>query len=183
MNIFLLFLETVIVVWLLLVFLSGLRSFVAGAPYVPIPGRLVKDILATSNPQAHDTLCDLGCSDARVLISAARDFEVRHGEGYEIALWPYLKGKCLVAWHGLNGRIILHRQSIDQADLSKFSLIYIYLFPKLVERLAMRINEECVAGTKIICPSFPIDTQIHRRIRLIKSLKIAKMSVYLYEKI
>jgi len=58
-----------------------------------------------------------------------------------------------------------------------------YLFPKLVDKLAYKIAGECQVGTKILCPSFPIDIAKHPGFKLLKSEKIGRITAYLYEKI
>jgi hypothetical protein len=58
-----------------------------------------------------------------------------------------------------------------------------YLFPKLVDRLAPKLACELVSGSKILCLSYPIDLTRHKQFKLLKSEKIGKITAYLYERI
>lgn len=175
--------ELIVVVALVLIFVSLLASHIYGAPYVPIGKRLAKDLLFFGGLSAGDVFYDLGSGDGRVLISAVRDFGVQKAVGYEIALWPYLKSKFLIKRSGLDGRISIRRKNFFKGDLSGTNFIYAYLFPKLVDKLAYKIASGCQAGTRILCPSFPIDINRHREFKLIKTGNFGKITAYLYEKI
>jgi hypothetical protein len=181
--IFLVFIEGVIVAALILVFVSGLISHFYGAPYVPVKKKAIKDILLFGGLSLNDNFYDLGSGDGRVLISAVRDFGVQKAAGYEISLWPYLKARLLLRRAGLKDRIKIFRRNFFKADLSAATFVYLYLFPKLVDRLAYKLARECRSGAKILCLSFPIDITRHSQFRLLKSEKIGKMMAYLHEKI
>lgn len=188
----LLFAEMAVLLTLVLVFVSGIFSSLKGAPFVPIKRKLVSRLLAWGSPSPDDNFYDLGCGDGRVLISAVRDFGVKKAIGYEIAPWPYLIARWKVKMADLGDKIEIHRKSFFGADLSKADFIYMYLFPKLVNQLAEKIARECHAGTKILCPSFPIDLICHSspshlknrcegKFKLLKSEKIDKITAYSYE--
>ncbi len=197
--ILLLVLETLVVAFLILSFISNIISSAYGVPYVPMSRRIVKDLLFFGGLNSEDTFYDLGCGDGRVLMSAVKDFGVRKAIGYEISPWPYLKSKILIRLGGLhpvksskagakqfdvvNGRIQTSRRSLFDADLSDATFIYGYLFPKIVDRLATKIAKECGPGVKILLPSFPINLAKHPEFKLLKSQKFAKITAYLYEKI
>lgn len=175
--------EIIVIASLTLVFISGLISHIYGAPYVPIKRRLVKDLLLFGGLSGNDNFYDLGSGDGRVLISAARDFGVQKAVGYEIALWPYLKARFLLRRTGLKDRIKISRRNFFKADLSAATFVYLYLFPKLVDRLAYKLAQECQLGTKILCLSFPIDASCHPQFKLLKSGEVNEFAVYLYQKL
>ena len=174
--------EFIVVVAMILILVSGLISSIHGAPYVPIRKKMTKDLLFFGGLSADDIFYDLGSGDGRVLISAVKDFGIEKAVGYEIALWPYLKSKFLIQWTDFGNSIDIKRSNFLKTDLSSATLIYVYLFPKLVDRLAFKIADECRAGTKILCPSFPIDIVKHPEFKLLKSEKIGRITAYLYEK-
>ena len=175
--------EFIVTVAMVLILISGIASSIYGAPYVPVRKKLVKNLLTFGGLSKSDIFYDLGSGDGRVLISAVKDFGIEKAVGYEIALWPYLKSSFLIKHSHLDGRICVSRKNFFKTNLREASLIYMYLFPGLVDKLAYKIAEECQAGTKILCPSFPINIAKHPEFRLLKSEKIGKITAYLYQKI
>lgn len=175
--------EFIIVVAMILILISGVVSSVYGAPYVPIRKKLTKDLLFFGGLSAGNIFYDLGSGDGRVLISAVKDFGVERAVGYEVALWPYLKSKFLIRRADLDDRISVCRKNFFKTNLRETSFIYTYLFPGLVDKLAYKIAGECQAGTKILCPSFPINVNEHKEFKLIKTGNFGKITMYLYEKV
>ena len=174
-----------IIFFLLAVFVlvSGLISNIKGAPYVPLPKKSVKRILEFSEISDSNNFYDLGCGDGRVLIQAVRDFGVQSAKGYEISPWPYLKAKFLVRRLGLEDKIKILRHNFLQADLSKVDTIFIYLYPRIVQRLTLKFSQELKPVAKIISVSFPIDDPEKFNLKLLKSGKADKFSVFVYQKI
>jgi len=79
--------------------------------------------------------------------------------------------------------IRVSRQNFFKANVSDATFIYLYLFPKPVDRLASKFEREVEPGTKILSPSFPIDLKKHPAFSLKKEQKIGNVVVYLYEKL
>jgi hypothetical protein len=175
--------EVAVSISLILVFISGFVSHIYGAPYVPIRKKLAKELLAFGGLSESDIFYDLGSGDSRVLIAAARYFQVKKAIGYEIALWPYLKSNLLIKSSHFDNRLSVYRKDFFKGDLSAASFIYMYLFPKLIDKLAFKIANECQPGTKVLCPSFQIDIARHPEFRLLKIGKVGKITAYLYQKI
>ncbi len=172
--------ELAVTIAVILILISGIVSSIYGAPYVPIRKKLAKDLLFFGELSAGDIFYDLGSGDGRVLISAVKDFGVERAIGYEVALWPYLRSRFLIKRSHLDDRISVRRKNVFKGDLSGASFIYMYLFPKLVDKLAYKIAGECQIGTKILCPSFPINIAEHPKLKLLKSEKIDRITAYLY---
>lgn len=153
---------------------------VSGAPYVPVPKKSVKKILSFGELTSRDTLYDLGCGDGKILISGLLDFGVQGAVGYEISLWPYLKALFSTKYNKLTN-IKIYRRNFFKSDISQATFIYLYLFPKLVDKVAYKIAKENRPNTKILSVDFPIDTNQHTEFQLLKSAKIDKLTAYLYE--
>lgn len=161
--------------------ISLLFSAIAGAPYVPIPRRLIKNILIFGGINSDDVLFDLGCGDGRVLISGAQNFYVKKAIGYEIAPWPFLKAFLGVKYLGLNKNIKINRKNCLRSDIGDATFIFLYLFPKLVDRLSYKIAAETKNGIRILSLGFPIDIVKHPEFTVIKSQKFENLIAYLYE--
>ncbi|MBW3538369.1 hypothetical protein KY386_02665 [Candidatus Parcubacteria bacterium] len=173
-----------LIVVLVGVLVSRTISNIYGAPWVAIGrGKLARALLRFGGLSDQDTFFDLGCGDGRVLAVAVRDCGVKKAVGFEVAPWPYLRAKLKVAHGGLGGRVELYRSDFLKADMSGATFVYAYLFPKLLDRLAAKLSNELKAGTKVLCPSFTIDTAVHSAFRLVKTGQVGKTTVYLYEKV
>ncbi|MEK7506482.1 MAG: hypothetical protein AAB566_00275 [Patescibacteria group bacterium] len=168
---------------LILIFISGFVSSGLGAPYVPARRQAIKAALSFGGVQKSDIFYDLGCGDGRALICAVKEFGARKAVGYEKSLWPYLKANFLIRRLKLRERAKILYKNFMAADLGEATFVYIYLFPKIVSRLAYKFEREGRPGLKILSLDFPIDIQKHPGISLLKTGKIAKMTAYLYEKI
>lgn len=171
-----------VIVFLVLTFFSSIISSLHGAPYVPIKRRHIKSLLSWAGLSADDIFYDLGCGDGRLLISAVKDSGVKGAIGYEVAIWPYLEARFACWNSGVDGRIKIFRRDFLKTDLGEASFIYAYLFPGLINKLASKMAGELRTGTKILCPSFPIDLERHPEFKLLKTGKFDKITAYLYEK-
>jgi hypothetical protein len=166
--------------FLLLNFTSGLISNFRGAPYVPMKRTLVHSLLSFGELSSEDIFYDLGSGNGQLLQAATREFKVLKALGYEAAPWPYL----LSRWKTRkNKQVFIFRQSFFDADLSRATFVYMYLFPKLVDRLTYKLEQELIPGAKVLCPSFPIDIKKHPQFLLKKEAKVGTITAYLYEKI
>ena len=130
----------------------------------------------------NDIFFDLGSGDGRVLIEAVKSFRVKKAVGYEISPWPYLKAKFLIRKNGLNERIHLIRKNFLEADLSEANIIYLYLFPEAMKKLALKFKEELPLGTMVLCVSFKIENPEDYDLFLKKEGKVDKFNLFLYEK-
>lgn len=180
---FLLFFTSLLFLFLIIFLFSNIISEIFGAPYVPISKKSIKKILALVDLKKEDAFFDLGSGDGRVLIEAVRNFDIKKAIGYEIGLWQYWKSKFLINYAGLKDRIKIFNKNFLKADLSGARVIFLYLYPKLVQRLALKFSQELKPGTKIISVSFKIEEPKKFALELLKIEKIDRFTVYLYQKI
>jgi hypothetical protein len=153
-----------------------------GAPYVPIRRKYISRLLAFGELKSQDVFFDLGSGDGRVLIASAKDCDVSAAVGYEVGLWPYARSLWLI-WRSGFKNISVHQETIFRADLAGATCVYCYLMPKLMDRVAGKLEHELRPGARIIVPSFPISIEKHPQLRLKKEEKIGSITAYLYEKI
>ena len=131
-------------------------SFTTDAPFVPVPKEIVDEIIKNLGLTSSSVLYDLGCGDARVLIKTAQKYPGIKAVGVEIAFFPYLLAK-LYAQKYKNIEII--RENIFKTDISNATHIFVYLYPKIINRLFLIIKEQSKAGTKIVSCDFQIEGQ------------------------
>ncbi|MBU2460141.1 hypothetical protein KKG44_03400 [Patescibacteria group bacterium] len=97
-------------------------------------------------------VCDLGSGDGRLLFLAAR--EGAHAVGYEInpVLVCYTR---LRAWFSPYRLLIrVYWKNLWHADIHDADVIFVYLLPWKMERLADKLKSELKPGTIVVCNSF-----------------------------
>jgi hypothetical protein len=126
--------------------------FTQGALYVSTSGPRIKAFLDAVAMTPGQLLIDLGCGDGRVLSSACTRYGVR-AVGYEINLMAYCRAwlRCLFK---KGARVV--RSNFWSADLSRADVLFCYLFPDVMERLAKKIHDEVKPGAIVVSCNFPI---------------------------
>ena len=182
--IFVLLIELGTIIVAMLIFGSLIASFFLGSPYMGIPKKILKQILSFGGLSSEDIFYDLGAGDARVIISAKRDFHAQKVTGYEISPWPYFKGTMMIKMAGLKNIIIFKRKNIFNTNLSDATFVYIYLYTSFInEKIAPKLAQELKPDTKILSCSSQIDLKRYPVFTLLKSDLIENIHVYLYKKI
>lgn len=147
-----------ILLFSLLFLITIIVNMIWGAPYVPSNRKTIDRMLREANLNKGQIVYDLGCGDGRLLIRAEKQYGV-HGIGYEGAPIPYLFALILKC---------LHRSSVDirfsnffKASLGDAEVIFLYLGPEIQQKLAQKIQEECLPGTLIVANTFSIPSFKH----------------------
>ena len=97
-------------------------------------------------------LVDLGCGDGRVLRRANARYGVR-AVGYELNLMAYLRAR--VQSLGKPGVRII-RGNFWKTDLGCADVVFCYLFPDVMGRLAQKIRSEVKPGTLVVSCNFAL---------------------------
>ncbi len=125
-------------------FLYMCIASVTGAPFVPTKTPVADAMLRLSGIKTGDIVYDLGSGDGKLLRMAAQ--KGARATGYEInpilALYANITG-AKTLWKNFWG-----------ADISDANVIFIYLLPWKMERLAQKLKKECKKGTLIVSNSF-----------------------------
>jgi len=129
-------------------------SSVKGSPYVPTKQKVVDNILKHVSFNQKSFLIELGSGDGRFLRKAAIDYEVS-GIGFDV-------NPLLVFWANLLVRlkkiknIEFKTKNIFDADITKATVVYIFLMPELIEKLNPKFDKELKKGTVLISHGFPV---------------------------
>ncbi len=124
-------------------------------PYVPTPQVVVDEMLRVANVRAGDYVIDLGSGDGRILITAARQFGARgHGVELDETLIAESNENAQVA--GVAERVQFHKEDLFQADLSRATVITMYLVPRVNRKLLPRLAE-LKPGTRIVSHDFDLE--------------------------
>lgn len=121
-------------------------------PYVPSSGKKVREIVKQLGLKPHKFV-DLGSGDGNVVFAISDIAEEAHG----VEINPYFiflsnLRKKLTS----NRNTSFHRGSFHSHDISSYDLIYLYLLPKVVDKLQNKFISELHPGAVIISHSFKI---------------------------
>lgn len=145
------------------------------APFVSSPQEVVKRMLELAQVSDADIVCDLGCGDGRVLVTAVKDFGVKRAVGYEIREDLYKNTLHEVERQNLRHRIELVNGDLFSANLKEASVITLYLTSSANERLKSKIRNEARAGTRIVSHDFAMGDW-----RPTKKVNFNEHTIYLY---
>lgn len=142
-----------VIIFLIALAITALVHIFFLVPYVPSKNRVVKKMVSLAKLQPKETVYDLGCGDARLLIEASKKTKITP-VGFEIAPLVYVLAK-LRAFLSPK-KIQVKFQNFFSANLHKANVIFCYLIPNVMPRLASKIKRECRRGTRIISNTFSI---------------------------
>lgn len=138
----------------LIVTVQLVAIFTTDAPFVPVPKEVENEIVDSLGLQENSVLFDLGCGDARILTKAAVQHPTIKVVGVEIGFLPYLMAKFYTR---KNKNIFIKRENIFTADLKEATHIFLYLYPKVINKLFKNIETQCKTGTIIASCDFELN--------------------------
>jgi precorrin-6B methylase 2 len=123
------------------------------APFVTTPEDVVERMLALAKTGPADHVIDLGSGDGRIVITAARLHGAR-GVGVEIDGKLVEVSRENARRAGVAGRVEFEERDVLLTDLSRATVVTIYLLPSLIDRLQPKFLDELRPGTRIVSHAF-----------------------------
>lgn len=120
--------------------------------YVPTPEPVVQAMLDLVRPGPEDLLFDLGCGDGRIVVAAARQYGAR-GVCVDIDPERIAEARENARRAGVAGRVQIIQGDLFDIDLSRATVITLYLLPDLNLLLRPRL-EKLPRGTRIVSHAF-----------------------------
>src|SRR5215217_3510507 len=114
-------------------------------PYVPTTEEAVQAMLKLAGVKKTDVVYDLGCGDGRIVVSAAKKYGAR-GVGYDIDPVRVKESLKNVADNKVQDRVQIKQEDIFKVDLSKPTVVMLYLLPELNVKLIPQL-EKLPAGS------------------------------------
>ena len=127
-----------------------------GAPYVPTPQHVARKMLKLGNVSSNDVVYDLGSGDGRIVIMAAKEFGAR-GVGVEIDSQLVRRARRKARQAGVADKVEFHQGDLFDADLRDASVVMLYLWPTMNNRLRPKLQRELTPGDRVVSHSFDID--------------------------
>ena len=139
--------------------------FTQGALYVSTSRAKIAAFIDAVPMRTDQTLVDLGCGDGRVLREAQKRYGV-HTIGYEINPVAYLKAR-LFSFGPDN--IKIRRENFWQADLSGADVVFCYLYPDVMKKLAAKLAADLKPGAVVVSSNFSLPGFIPNRVLRLES--------------
>ncbi len=136
-----------------------------GALYVSTSRAKIANFINAVPMKPDQMLVDLGCGDGRVLREAQKRYGV-HTVGYEINPLAYLKARLLSI--GFKN-IKIRRQDFWKADLSQADVVFCYLYPDVMKKLATKLAAGLKPGAIVVASHFALPGFVPRKVLRLKS--------------
>ena len=137
---------------------TGLRRLLQTQPapdvvFVPTPPAVVHAMLEVAKVTPNDLVMDLGSGDGRVVVAAAKDFGAS-AIGIEIDAELIEQARESARAAGVADRVQFLQQDLFQADISKATVVTLYLMPMLNLKLRPRLFGSLQPGTRVVSHAF-----------------------------
>jgi cyclopropane fatty-acyl-phospholipid synthase-like methyltransferase len=126
-----------------------------GAIFFPTTFPVVNQMLKLGQVNSKDTLVDLGSGDGRILVAAA--CLGARAVGYEINPFLVRRSRYLIHQAKLDKLAKVYWRSFWQADFSQATIVTVYLFPHLMNRLQRLLEKKVDHPLRVVANdySFP----------------------------
>jgi len=131
------------------------KQQVNAGPYVPSPTSVVADMLTLAEVGPKDFVIDLGSGDGRIVLTAAKVFGAR-GFGVDINEKLVKEANEAAKVQGVADRASFTIQDLFKTDISKATVLTMYLLPNTVNMLKDKLLTELRPGTRIISHDYPL---------------------------
>lgn len=135
--------------------LAAAAEHALDVPYVPTPQVVVDEMLRAGRVGPDDYVMDLGSGDGRILITAAAKFGAR-GLGVELDEALLAESNENARQAGVADRVQFRKEDLFKADLSRATVVMMYLVPRVNARLLPRLLE-LAPGTRIVSHDFDLE--------------------------
>ena len=120
-----------------------------GGPYVPTPQIVVDQMLRIANVGANDFVVDLGSGDGIIVLTAAQQFKAG-GMGVDIDPELVKLSNASAQKLGVADRVRFVQLDVFKADLSKATVLTLYLLPEMMMNLRSKVFTELRPGTRVV---------------------------------
>lgn len=148
------FFAILILAFSLLLTITALVSLFFRVPFVPTQQNMIDKVLKKAGLKAGKTIIDVGCGDGRIVVQAAKKKNVK-AIGYEIAPMVFLIAKLRQLI--FNSKAKIYFRNFFNESLKNADIIFCYLMPAEMQKLAAKAKAECKKGTKIVSHTFHIE--------------------------
>jgi len=146
------------------------------APYHATPEPVVRRMLQLARVSATDTVYDIGCGDARLLIAAAK--RGARGVGFELHGSLVQEARQEVEKAGVGHLVKVFQEDATKASLKEATVITLYLSDSGNTHVINNLKQQIQQQTRVVSFAFPIQGYLPD-----KTDKIHGIDIYLYNNI
>lgn len=118
-------------------------------PYEPSETRVVRTMLDMAKVGANDVVFDLGCGDGRIVIAAAKERGAR-SVCVDIDPQRIAEARENARKAGVADKIEFLTQDLFQTDISRATVVMLYLWPHINLQLRPKLLAELKPGTRVV---------------------------------
>lgn len=122
-------------------------------PFVPTPEPVVEEMLRLANIRKGDVLYDLGSGDGRIVIAAAKKFGIQ-GVGIDLNPARIREAQANAKTAGVAGLVTFKQVDLFKADISRATVVTMYLLPSVNLKLKPKLFKDLKPGTRLISHDF-----------------------------
>lgn len=143
------------------------------APYHATPAPVVQKMLQLARVTAEDTVYDIGCGDARLLIAAAQ--RGARGVGFELQRGLVQEAEQAVQAAGVEKLVQVYEQDALVASVQEATVITLYLSVRGNTHVINSLKSKMQRGTRVVSFAFPIEGY-----KPAKTGRVHGIDIYLY---
>ncbi len=156
---------------------SFLALALTGVPVVRTPIKVIKKIKSHLGIKKDDVIVDAGCADARAIVELCKGTGAR-GRGFELNGPMWLIGFFRVMLSGSVFSVRVYWKNFFRAELEDVDMVFCYLMPGSMVRVAKKCHEEMNEGTNLVSYLWSVPTWEPEEILWIGPMKDP---VYIYK--
>lgn len=130
------------------------------APWWRTNKKTAKKVCSIASISNKDVIYDLGCGDGEVLLQAAKIGA--SGIGIEIDPLRVLIANLRIIKNNFQNKITIKKSNFFNEDISKATVIIVYLVPKTLEKLLPKFKKELRKGTRIVSYKYEINLPLEK---------------------
>lgn len=139
--------------------------------YVPTPQPVVDAMLQLAQVNNNDLIYDLGSGDGRIPITAAQRYGAR-GVGIDLNPERIQEANANLQRSGVGNNVEFRQQDLFKIDLSKASVVTLYLVPEVMTKLRPKLLQELRPGTRIVSHAFDMGDWKPQQVQEVDGRKI-----------
>ncbi|MCL4812992.1 MAG: methyltransferase domain-containing protein [Vicinamibacteraceae bacterium] len=121
--------------------------------FVPTPEAVVNAMLEVAKVTKDDIIYDLGCGDGRIPITAAKKYGAT-GVGIDIDPQRIMEANANAKKEGVTDKVTFLQADLFETDISRATVVTLYLLPSLNVKLMPKLLKELKPGTRIVSHAF-----------------------------
>lgn len=122
-------------------------------PFVPTPQAVVDRMLDLAKVKPDDLIYDLGSGDGRIVITAAKRYGAR-GIGIDLDPQRIREARENAKQAGVEGKVQFVNGDLFKTDLSKASVVTLYLLNSVNRDLRPQLWKQLKVGTRVVSHAF-----------------------------